>query len=551
MKGFHNNSFWPASTRYQCKPLPLRGISSQISENQILKTQIDILQNLRSDFVQNYKFNEAINIDSKFMQNPYLLNGKLKNGMHTLWDFASNNLAIKPSERKYIFEWYQVMSAYVELHSLQNHWKYQREQIRLGQTIRSALIRLQNNDKCKHKFVRCSSYRECGFGCLIHHFTFCLITALALNRTLILNNEVPNIPIWHALVPIKNQDECLNERIQSNYETISWNVWVNQQQTEPLIIELSPIENIVKRMPFQPLAIPEQLRDQLEYLSQVPFVLFVGHIVNYIFNLNEQMWKKIHVYYSTLNLSSIDTLIGLHIRRTDKIFESDLFSMSAYMVKVAEYYDRLELQHQLSVMNVDKTTVAGNTTTNSIVRRVYLATDDESVWRDEVPTYVAQGYHFYGNPKFAFEAAPENRYNPSSVESIAIDLYMLSLCDHLVCTLSSNICRLAYELMQVRKPRGRDMSSNVDTLDDVYYFGGQAGHGMEAIIKNKVQFEDEFDQHQFDHKDVLGIYKDLHNGFLMGDLQVSKDGKPTSKIRKYPKFKVKEKVVATKFYAFD
>lgn len=74
---------------------------------------------------------------------------------------------------------------------------------------------------------------------------------------------------------------------------------------------------------------------------------------------------------------------------------------------------------------------------------------------------------------------------------------------------------------------------------------------MEAIIKNKVQFEDEFDQHQFDHKDVLGIYKDLHNGFLMGDLQVSKDGKPTSKIRKYPKFKVKEKVVATKFYAFD
>ena len=41
------------------------------------------------------------------------------------------------------------------------------------------------------------------------------------------------------------------------------------------------------------------------------------------------------------------------------------------------------------------------------------------------------------------------------------DVHMLGLTDHLVCTMSSNVCRLAFELQQNRLSGGRD---NLDSL---------------------------------------------------------------------------------------
>ena len=45
--------------------------------------------------------------------------------------------------------------------------------------------------------------------------------------------------------------------------------------------------------------------------------------------------------------------------------------------------------------------------------------------------------------------------------SIVQDIHILSLCGHLVCTFSSNICRLAYELQQNKLAGGE---RNVDSL---------------------------------------------------------------------------------------
>ena len=62
-----------------------------------------------------------------------------------------------------------------------------------------------------------------------------------------------------------------------------------------------------------------------------------------------------------------------------------------------------------------------------------------------------------------------------SLHNVIVDLILLSQSDYIVCTFSSQICRLAFELMQTRVS-DHDLSSAFYSLDDIYYFGGQVGN---------------------------------------------------------------------------
>ena len=48
----------------------------------------------------------------------------------------------------------------------------------------------------------------------------------------------------------------------------------------------------------------------------------------------------------------------------------------------------------------------------------------------------------------AKSAAVSSRYNLNSLKGIITDIHLLSECDYLVCTFSSQVCRIAYEIMQ-------------------------------------------------------------------------------------------------------
>jgi hypothetical protein len=89
-----------------------------------------------------------------------------------------------------------------------------------------------------------------------------------------------------------------------------------------------------------------------------------------------------------------------------------------------------------------------------------------------------------------------DRYSPESLQILLHDLYILSSSTFLVCTFSSQVCRLAHELMQVNffhadvlgRPLSRglplllhentaetgrlDRSSDIVSLDSFYYYGG-------------------------------------------------------------------------------
>ena len=87
-------------------------------------------------------------------------------------------------------------------------WR-QQEILELASEVQSAIVRSQNPLDCSSakKLVCQIRSQGCGFGCLIHQTVYCLITAVATRRVLILGDQpwwYSNITIKHFFLPLSN-----------------------------------------------------------------------------------------------------------------------------------------------------------------------------------------------------------------------------------------------------------------------------------------------------------------------------------------------------------
>jgi len=110
-----------------------------------------------------------------------------------------------------------------------------------------------------------------------------------------------------------------------------------------------------------------------------------------------------------------------------------------------------------------------------------------------------------------------------------MDIDMLAHSDFLVCTFSSQVCRLAYEIMQTLHP---DASNKFKSLDDIYYYGGQGAHQQVAMYPHKIAREGEI---ALQVGDVLGIAGNHWDGYSRGVNERTKIS------GLYPSFKAHEK----------
>jgi glycoprotein 6-alpha-L-fucosyltransferase len=228
-------------------------------------------------------------------------------------------------------------------------------------------------------------------------------------------------------------------------------------------------------------------------------------------------------------------IVGIHVRRTDKVgSEAAFHPLSEYMQFVEDFYNKLEIKQQRERKD------------EKIERVVYLATDDPGIWTKETPAYEEKGYTFIGDSDIAQTAGIGTRYSVDSLRNVILDIIMLSECDHLVCTFSSQVCRLAYELMQTRQETKDklplDWSEAFYSLDDIYYFGGQGEHNQKAILNHKP-----FNKQEIEIKidDVIGVAGNHWNGFSKGlNRHNNQNGL-------YPGYKTVEKVQTARFKAFQ
>jgi len=195
-------------------------------------------------------------------------------------------------------------------------------------------------------------------------------------------------------------------------------------------------------------------------------------------------------------------------------------SVDEYMKYVEEYFEQLEMKEgKLSK------------------KQVYVASDDPKVLaecRKKFPDY-----EFLGDQKASKSAAVSSRYSSNSLKGIISDIHMLSRTDFLVCTFSSQVCRVAYEIMQYLKP---DASDNFKSLDDIWYFGGQDEHQQVAIMDHAHNTREELD---LQVGDTIGVAGNHWNGFNKGR------NHRAGRIGLYPQYKTRERVKIVDFPTYS
>lgn len=129
------------------------------------------------------------------------------------------------------------------------------------------------------------------------------------------------------------------------------------------------------------------------------------------------------------------------MRRTDKQSEAAYHNVSEYMKYVEDYF--MVYQYQNPNINFTK--------------RIYLATDEPKIFEEIRTKYVDMDlsrrriylfcsdqhrypdYVVHGNISSAESAQMNSRYGRKSLKGVLLDIHFLSLCDYLVCTLSSGV----------------------------------------------------------------------------------------------------------------
>ncbi|ERL96089.1 alpha-(1,6)-fucosyltransferase [Dendroctonus ponderosae] len=390
-------------------------------------------------------------------------------------------------------------------------WR-QKESNDLSNLVQVRFKLLQNPPDCnKAKKLVCSLNKGCGFGCQLHHAVYCFMLAYGTERTLILKSKGWRYHKggWDEIyLPIS--DTCTTNKGGSMTS------WPGHADTQ--VVNLPIIDSLSPRPPFLPLAIPEDLAPRLTRLHGDPAVWWVGQILKYLLRPREKTASMIQKAMNKLGYEK--PIVGVHVRRTDKVgTEAAFHPLEEYMVEVEEYYNQLELKGPV------------------IVRRIYLASDDPKVLSEAKTRYPQ--YEIICDPQISKTAAVSTRYSDTSLFGIIYDIHMLALSDFLVCTFSSQVCRIAYEIMQMYHP---DAASKFKSLDDIYYYGGQNEHHVVAVWPHEPKKTGDM---QMRSGDLIGVAGNHWDGFSKGrNLR-------TNQIGLYPTFKVKDKIETAKFPTYS
>ncbi|XP_067099820.1 alpha-(1,6)-fucosyltransferase [Osmerus mordax] len=410
---------------------------------------------------------------------------------------------------------HQQRSIMTDLHYLSQadgagDWR-EKEAKDLSDLVQNRISYLQNPADCsKAKKLVCNINKGCGYGCQLHHVVYCFMIAYGTQRTLILESQNWRYATggWETVfLPLSKT--CSD---RTGASTGHWAGETNDHDVQ--VVELPIVDSLHPRPPYLPLAIPQDLAPRLHRLHGDPSVWWVSQFVKYL--VRPQAWLEKEIRETTAKLGFSHPIIGVHVRRTDKVgTEAAFHPIEEYMGHVEEHYQILARR-----MRVDK-------------KRVYLATDDPSLLQEAKSKY--PDYEFISDNSISWSAGLHNRYTENSLRGVILDIHFLSQTNFLVCTFSSQVCRVAYEIMQTLHP---DASALFHSLDDIYYFGGQNAHNQEAIYAHEPRGTEDL---ALAPGDLIGVAGNHWDGNSKGV------HRRTGRTGLYPSYKVKERVETIKY----
>ncbi|XP_025108895.1 alpha-(1,6)-fucosyltransferase-like isoform X3 [Pomacea canaliculata] len=392
------------------------------------------------------------------------------------------------------------------------------ESKQLGDLVQRRLLVLQNPQNCsKAKIVVCNLGRPYGFGSMLHEATMCLLTAYATHRTLVLTTNgwrfTPST--WDTfMMPLSTCTTNDTRDMDPKNQTASARV----VQLKSLIGEWnsSPAK-------FRPRAIPADLAKRLKAFHGDPPAWWVGQLVSFLLRPQPHLQQTIQTQGVKMGFQR--PIVGIQVRRTDKVNDEAVYhSLEEYMKHVEEYYD-LRQQHE-----------------DIKERRLFVATDDPSVFPELQKKY--PGYNISGVEGSADSASVKSRYTRDGLSAVLVDLHFLSMCDFVVCTYTSNVCRAVYELMQTRhgdashKVYSLDSSVYYVTYYDIYYQRAVISHEARSAAEVSFQVGDLLHIHSYlYHLKERAVAGNLRNGSTFGM------NSRTGKLGLFPSYKAVDEIV--------
>lgn len=197
-----------------------------------------------------------------------------------------------------------------------------------------------------------------------------------------------------------------------------------------------------------PVAIPAHLQNKIRHIHDNPFLWWTSQVVKYVFRLRPSVLKRVQKISDEHH-----PIAGVHVRRTDKLkSEAKFHDIEEYMAHVEEYFSHQKIESGTNLYQE---------------RHIFLASDDNHVLQDarkRYPEYTIWGYHIQQRQSHRRVACRQE------LKQLVDTLHQLSQTDYLVCTFSSNMCRLAFEMMTALR---LDAPQRFKSLDSLWYFDRQ------------------------------------------------------------------------------
>ena len=455
-----------------------------------------LLENIRIAKEEISTLEQIKNPSYKLSRDYEKLHRRISNQLREMWFFISGNVKLlehmvakinKPFVKSFSTDFAELQQIteldFDELISI-NGAQTARDNLanKVSNIVQNRLHQLQHPADCSSaKILVCTINKNCGYGCQMHHVLYCFLIAYTTKRTLIIDSKSWTYSRrgWNAhFLPVSNT--CV-----TSPHGVEWGFDHEKHQ----VVHLPIIDLLTPRPKQMPLSVPEDLYDSILLFHGSPFVWWIGQFCKYIFKFQPSLENEIINKKRDLGFGK--PIVGVHIRRTDKISsEALLHEVEEYMYWVELYYKKLSRKQ-----DIEK-------------KSVYLSTDDVSVVTQLKKLYPK--YAFVNDHHVSETATITKRYTDESLRGIIGDIELLSDTDFLVCTFSSQVCRLAYEIMNNKYT---DASQRFRSLDDIYYFGGQQEHKVKAIWPHKAKENSEIG---FQIGDSIGIAGNHWNGEAKG-----------------------------------
>ena len=334
------------------------------------------------------------------------------------------------------------------------------------QFIWNNLDELQSSGNCEDKLILyCRGHTLAGIGSMLFRYGACLQVAFALGRTMFIDQKeyehFGGLNNWMKL----ESEKCgwLKERYRNHVDRCNLderkcylNGNILQVNNSIKVLEFYP-RDMFPIPRYVPSTIPSFIERPLIKLNiKNPWLWFSSQFLGYmVLRTNTKFQQLLENIKSNISFSNM--ALSLHIRRGDKITtgEAAFIPDEMYIQAVSNIFHKKNIK---TLNKINKT------------RIIYIASDDQlqnfskklpsNYFIKRLPSqYISEGLQSYFTPRF-----------PRIVlESILIDIHLLTHTNFTICTMSSNVCRLVNLLKNAIPPY--NLANRVVTLDRQDLFG--------------------------------------------------------------------------------